>query len=288
MRKMRSFLGIIASIIAIALLLTLPSSSSIASPPTLVTIKGTISPGNATVGSGFILVNAKNGSYSFSVYAMHKVNVYAFAQGYYAYSQWYNVTGPVIWANITLQAMNISNMQNFTFVNSHFIELVNYKNYVNMPCFNQSVAIKSINTLLSYNLSWENKSIKIMSIVKGLNNFIINTNKSINIPVLITFIHLIINKQYMIKIITNASIQYYNFTANSTQYNFVYSNFTVDPQFTLLNASSNATGTGGGILSSQYYGTSIYLWLVLVLSLVIAIFYVYHTRKPHHKRRKYR
>jgi hypothetical protein len=287
MRKMRSFLVIIASIIAIALLLTLPSSSSIASTPTLVTIKGTISPSNATVGSGFILVNANNGFYSFSVYAMHKVNVYAFAHGYYAYSQWYNVTGPVIWANITLQAMNISNMQNFTFVNSHFIELVNYKNYVNMPCFNQSVALKSINTLLSYNLSWENKSIKIMGIVKGLNNFIINTNKSINIPVLITFIHLIINKQYMIKIITNASIQYYNFTANSTQYNFVYSNFTVDPQFTLLNISSNVTGIGG-ILNSQYYNTPLWLWLILILFIIMAIAYVYHTKRHHHKRRRYR
>jgi hypothetical protein len=287
MRKMRSFLGIIASIIAIGLLLTLPSSSSIASPPTLVTIKGTISPGNATVGSGFILVNANNGSYSFNVYAMHKVNVYAFAKGYYAYSQWYNVTGPVIWANITLQAMNTSNMQNFTFVNSHFIELVNYKNYVNMPCFNQSVAIKSINTLLSYNLSWENKSIKIMGIVKGLNNFIINTNQSINMPVLITFIHLIINKQYMIKIITNASIQYYNFTANSTQYNFVYSNFTVDPQFTLLNISSNVTGIGG-ILNSQYYNTPLWLWLILILFIIMAIAYVYHTKRHHHKRRRYR
>jgi len=92
----------------------------------------------------------------------------------------------------------------------------------------------------------------------------------------------------MIKIITNASIQYYNFTANSTQYNFVYSNFTVDPQFTLLNASSNTTGTGGGILNSQYYGTSVYLWLGLVLSLVIALAYVYHTRRHHHKRRRYR
>jgi len=286
MRKMRSFLIVIASIITIALLLTLPSSS-IASTPTLVTIKGTISPGNATVGSGYVFVNANNGSYSFSVYAMQNVNVYAFAHGYYAYAQWYNVTGPVIWANISLKAMNASFIQNFTFVNAHFINLTKYGNYTNMPYFNQSMALKSINTLLSYNISWENKSIKIMTIVKGLNNFIINTNKSIKMPILITFIHLIINKNYMIKVITNASIQYYNFTANSTHYNFVYSNFTVDPQFTLLNISSNTTGAGGGFLTAQYYNAPLYLWLTLVFFIVIAIFYVDHTRH-HHKRRRYR
>ena len=282
-------LAISVIFVGILLLGSAINSANAMTMPSKIKIEGKIVPAGAYVGSGWMQVqsNKTTGTYNFTVYAINTVIVYAFAPGYAAYFGNFTISSSqtVLWDNITLTqqtpiAINITqcigSMKNNT---GNFVKV----NTTTVP----------VSQFVSNNITWNNTKVQVKIIKEKVNEYLINTNKSIKMPIVIPFYGLIKGHYYRIIVLTNISKYYYNITANGSEYNFTWSNWTVDPLFSIQNVTIS-----GGILGTVSFGSYsipvLYIAVILAVAVIFAVIYIIdeekhkkHKKKAkkHHKRR---
>jgi len=293
MKKIWNRILAVAVIFAVILLLgsAINSANAMTMPtPSKIKIEGKIAPAGAYVGSGWMQVqsNKTTGTYNFTVYGINTAIVYAFAPGYAAYFGNFTISSSqtVLWDNITLTQQTpipvnvsqcIGSMKNNT---GNFVKL----NATTIP----------ISQFVSNNITWNNTKVQVKIIKEKVNEYLINTNKSIKMPIVIPFYGLIKGHYYRIIAFTNISKYYYNITAIGSEYNFTWSNWAVDPLFSIQNVTMSGGILGSYILFGSYSIPVLYIAVILAVAVIFAVIYIIDEKKhkkdkkkakKHHKRR---